>query len=61
MNTLDQITLAHGGRFYLAKDSRMTAQTLRLSDSRTKHFVKMRDDAALRPVFRSAQSERLDL
>jgi decaprenylphospho-beta-D-ribofuranose 2-oxidase len=61
MNTLDQITLAHGGRFYLAKDSRMTAETLRASDPRTDHFVQMRDDAALRPVFVSAQSERLDL
>jgi decaprenylphospho-beta-D-ribofuranose 2-oxidase len=61
MNILDQITLAHGGRFYLAKDSRMTAETLRASDPRTDHFVQMRDAAALRPVFASAQSERLDL
>jgi decaprenylphospho-beta-D-ribofuranose 2-oxidase len=61
MNVLDQITLAHGGRFYLAKDSRMTAQTLRLSDVRTEGFVQMRNKATLRPVFTSAQSERLDL
>jgi decaprenylphospho-beta-D-ribofuranose 2-oxidase len=61
MNSLDQITLAHGGRFYLAKDSRMTAETLRASDTRTADFLHMRHDAALRPVFASAQSERLDL
>jgi decaprenylphospho-beta-D-ribofuranose 2-oxidase len=61
MTQLDQLTLSHGGRFYLAKDSRMTAETLRASDPRTSHFVQMRGDAALRPVFASAQSERLDL
>lgn len=61
MNALDQITLSHGGRFYLAKDSRMTAETLRASDARAGRFVQMRGDAALRPVFASAQSERLDL
>jgi decaprenylphospho-beta-D-ribofuranose 2-oxidase len=61
MNTLDQIALAHGGRFYLAKDSRMTAETLRASDTRTADFLHMRHDATLRPVFASAQSERLGL
>jgi decaprenylphospho-beta-D-ribofuranose 2-oxidase len=61
MNTLDQIALAHGGRFYLAKDSRMTAETLRASDTRTADFLQMRHDATLRPVFASAQSERLGL
>lgn len=61
MLRLDQIVLAHGGRFYLAKDSRMTAATLRLSDGRTDGFVQMREDACVRGVFISAQSERLDL
>ena len=61
MNRLDAITLEHGGRFYLAKDSRMTAQTLRQSDPRTEDFVKMRDDMERRTTFASAQSERLAL
>jgi decaprenylphospho-beta-D-ribofuranose 2-oxidase len=61
MTELDQITLAHGGRFYLAKDSRMTAETLRASDARVGQFAQMRSDKLLRQVFRSAQSERLGL
>lgn len=61
MSTLDRITIDHGGRFYLAKDSRITAETLRRADPRTAHYVKMRDDAGLRACFVSAQSERLAL
>ena len=61
MTTLDQIVLSHGGRFYLAKDSRMTAQTLHLSDTRAGHFLQMRKDAGYQQAFGSAQSERLDL
>jgi FAD/FMN-containing dehydrogenase len=61
LQRLDEITLEHGGRFYLAKDSRMTAQTLRHADSRVTEFVAMRSDNNLRGAFRSEQSERLDL
>lgn len=61
MHTLDEITVAHGGRFYLAKDSRMTAETLRQSDARVASFLAMRDSAERRDTFRSAQSERLSL
>lgn len=61
MTALDDITLAHGGRFYLAKDARMTAETLRRSDPRTEDFLKMRDDMNRRTTFASAQSERLAL
>ena len=39
---LDRIALEHGGRFYLAKDSRMSPRTLRESDGRTADFVAMR-------------------
>ena len=61
IDRLDEITLAHGGRFYLAKDARMTAETLRRSDPRTEDFLKMRDDMHRQTVFASAQSERLAL
>ncbi|WP_298921999.1 FAD-binding oxidoreductase [uncultured Roseobacter sp.] len=61
MTRLDEITLEHGGRFYLAKDSRMTAETLRHSDPRTEDFLKMRDDKQRQVAFMSAQARRLAL
>jgi FAD/FMN-containing dehydrogenase len=61
MDTLDQITIDHGGRLYLAKDARMTADTLGRSDPRAAAFAAMRSALGLRPAFASAQSERLGL
>jgi decaprenylphospho-beta-D-ribofuranose 2-oxidase len=61
MNELDQITIAHGGRFYLAKDSRMTAETLRAADVRADSFSRMRDAGGLKNRFSSSQSQRLSL
>jgi FAD/FMN-containing dehydrogenase len=61
MDQLDRITIEHGGRFYLAKDSRMTADTLRNSDCRTQEFVQMRQTSKLQSRFASAQSERLGI
>lgn len=60
MERLDAITLDHGGRFYLAKDARMTAATLRRSDPRAEAFAAMRREEGL-GNFRSSQSERLCL
>lgn len=61
LERLDQITLDHGGRFYLAKDSRMSAATLRTSDQRVDDFQAHRESQGIYSRFRSAQSERLDL
>jgi FAD/FMN-containing dehydrogenase len=61
LDRLDAIALAHGGRFYLAKDSRMSADTLRASDARVAGFNAMRDADGLGGRFRSAQSERLGI
>ncbi len=61
MERLDVITLDHGGRFYLAKDARMSAETLQKSDSRVGDFLRMRNDKNRRETFASAQSERLTL
>lgn len=60
MERLDAITLDHGGRFYLAKDARMSAATLSRSDPRSETFAAMRAGAGL-GRFRSSQSERLGL
>jgi len=61
LERLDRITLDHGGRFYLAKDSRMSAATLRASDRRVDDFHSLRDTRGLTARFRSAQAERLEL
>ena len=61
LERLDQITLEHGGRFYLAKDSRMKAATLAASDNRVADFRAKRLSRGLVSRFRSAQAERLEL
>ena len=61
MDRLDAITLDHAGRFYLAKDARMSAETLRKSDPRIEAFLKMRHDKNRAETFASAQSQRLAL
>ncbi|WP_238367987.1 FAD-binding oxidoreductase [Mesobacterium pallidum] len=58
---LDKITLDHGGRYYLAKDSRLTPNTLRAADPRMGAFHDMRAREGLTPHLASAQSQRLQL
>lgn len=61
LERLDRITLAEGGRFYLAKDARMTPHTLRKADKRMAEFIAMRERTGLAEAFSSTQSERLAL
>lgn len=61
MQRLDQITVAHGGRFYLAKDSRMSRDTLEQSDTRVAAFRSMREKTGTTGLFASLQSDRLSL
>lgn len=61
LERLDRITLDHGGRFYLAKDSRMSAETLRGSDNRAARFKALRAADGCAEHFVSHQSERLSL
>lgn len=61
MERLDAITLAHGGRFYLAKDSRMSRATFERSDPRAQDFRAMRAAENFTRTFSSLQSERLGL
>lgn len=60
MKRLDTITLAHKGRFYLAKDARMP-EAVAKADARAEAFAAMRVQAGLTAQFTSVQSERLGL
>ena len=61
MEKLDSIVLQHGGRFYLAKDSRMSKKTFHDSDSRIGDFIKSRKDNGYSTKFSSIQSTRLGI
>ncbi|WP_375687380.1 FAD-dependent oxidoreductase [Pseudooceanicola sp. LIPI14-2-Ac024] len=61
LNDLDAITLDHGGRLYLTKDSRASAATIRAMDDRAATFRAMREARGLTGAFASGQSERLNL
>ena len=60
MNSLDEITIKYGGRFYLAKDSRMKKKVFENSDIRIKKFKSFRRNK-LNRYYRSCQSERLEI
>lgn len=62
MDRLDEITLAHDGRLYLAKDSRMTQRTFEQSyGARHKAFTRVRTKQSGTDRFQSLQSRRLGL
>lgn len=61
MTELDAVTLDYGGRFYLAKDARMTDTTLRASDARADAFAEMRMKTQSANAFASVQSSRLKI
>ncbi|BAF89807.1 putative oxidoreductase [Azorhizobium caulinodans ORS 571] len=58
---LDDIVIQHGGRIYLAKDSRMSAVVLRQCDSRVARFEQVRANCGWDRVFNSVLSERLKI
>lgn len=61
LNRLDKIALMHGGRFYLAKDARMSAETFAKADGRVAAFRSMREKTEADHWFASIQSERLSI
>lgn len=61
LKRLDAIVIDHGGRFYLAKDARMSSETLCRSDARIDAFRDMRRMRHLEHAFSSDQSQRFHL
>ena len=61
LDRLDRIVLEHGGRFYLAKDARMSAETLGATDPRFARFAGLRRERGWHERFASLQSERLGI
>lgn len=61
MSQLDSITLKYGGRFYLAKDSRMSEDVFKQTERRAEGYTQYRKQNGMCEAYSSAQSERLGL
>lgn len=61
LDELDAMVLDHGGRIYLSKDARMSAQTFRKSYPRWEAFQSTRAQYGALGKFASRQSQRLGL
>lgn len=61
VDKLTEIAISHGGRFYLAKDARLSAAAMAASDERAAAFAAFRRAQKLEARFSSLQSERLGL
>lgn len=61
MADLDQVVVAHGGRFYLAKDARVPAEVLGKADPRVAELAAMRRARGLTQAFTSELAKRLGL
>ena len=61
LDRLDELVLQYGGRLYLAKDARMTEQTLKASYPRWQEFEAVRSKYHAIGKFASLQSKRLGL
>jgi len=61
LDELDAIVLSYGGRVYLTKDARMSAQTFRRCYPEWETFVATRNKYGADTLFNSAQSRRLGI
>ncbi len=61
LEKLDEITIKYNGRFYLAKDARMSKETFKKSDKRIQEYINFRNKNDFDKNFKSSQSSRLEL
>ncbi len=61
LSALDSMVLAYGGRHYLTKDARLSAEVVRRSYPRRDEFLQWRERLGLRRKFNSLLSRRLEL
>lgn len=61
MAELERLTIANGGRLYLAKDSCMTPESIRLMEPRLAAWLGLRETNHMSEQFTSVQSERLKI
>ena len=61
LDRLDEIAVKYGGRFYLAKDSRINKKVFKESDPRVNKFLNFRKKNNLDSNFNSLQSNRLEI
>lgn len=61
LERLDELVLEFGGRLYLTKDVRMTAETFRAGYPQLDEFMKVRDRVDPERKFQSLQSKRLEI
>lgn len=61
LNVLDEMVLAHGGRFYLAKDSRVTKEVFERGYPHIETFRALRKEYKLHETLQSLQSRRIGI
>ncbi len=61
LSELDEIVIKHGGRFYLAKDARVSRETFEVGYECVDKFRTLRQQYGMNGKFNSLQSQRLEL
>jgi FAD/FMN-containing dehydrogenase len=61
LSELDQIVIKHGGRFYLAKDARVTREVFEVGYERVEKFRALREQYGMSRKFNSLQSRRVGI
>ncbi len=61
LSELDEIVIKHGGRFYLAKDARVTREVFEVGYECIDKFRRLRHQYGMSSKFNSLQSQRVGL